>query len=198
MIIIIKWLKKISNSTPLFWLLLAIPLLIILVQYLNESIYYGEFIHATGVYAVRLLIITMAITPLRLAFPRAQWTKWLMQRRRNFGVAMFVYTLPHLIAYVVKIGAYAGVLNEALEPGMWTGWLAFLLFVPLAITSNNVSVRKLGRRWKKLHRLVYFAAALTFAHWLLVAFNPLAGMIHAGILVLLEVYRVYATKRLRI
>lgn len=195
MIIIINWLKKISNSIPFLWLILSLPLLIILVQYLNELIYYGEFIHASGVYSARLLIITMAITPLRMAFPSAKWSRWLLLRRRYFGVAMFAYAVPHLLAYLVKIGAYAGVLNEAMEPGMWTGWLAFALLVPLAITSNNKSVRKLGRKWKKLHRLVYFAAALTFIHWLLVAFNPLAGMIHAGILVLLEVYRLVATWR---
>jgi sulfoxide reductase heme-binding subunit YedZ len=194
-IIIINWLKKISNSTPFLWLLLSLPLAIILVQYLTESIFYGEFVHATGVYSARLLIITMAITPLRLAWPGSHWSKWLIQRRRYFGVAMFAYAVPHLLAYVVKIGAYAGVLDEAADAGMWTGWLAFLLFIPLALTSNNISVRKLGRKWKKLHRLVYFAAALTFIHWLLVAFNPLAGMIHVGILVALESYRVYATRR---
>ena len=169
--------------------------MVLLVQYYNQSIYYGEFIHASGVNSARLLIITMAITPLRQAWPRTYWTSWLLRRRRYFGLAMFVYAIPHLLAYLVKIGTYAGVLTEAAEPGMWTGWLAFLLFVPLALTSNNVSVRKLGRKWKKLHRLVYFAAALTFIHWLLVAFNPLAGMIHAGILVLLEAYRVFATRR---
>lgn len=195
MIIIINWLKKISNSIPLLWLLLSLPLLVILVQYLNESIFYGEFIHATGVYSTRLLILTMAVTPLRMAFPRAAFSKWLVQRRRYFGVAMFVYVVPHLLAYLVKIGAYAGVLSEAAEPGMWTGWLAFLLFVPLAITSNNKSVRALGKRWKTLHRLVYVAAVLTFVHWILVAFNPMAGIIHAGILLLLEAYRVTATWR---
>jgi len=194
-IIIINWLKKISNSIAFLWLLLSLPLLVILVQYSSESIYYGEFIHATGVYSARLLILTMAVTPLRMAWPGAYWTKWLIQRRRYFGVAMFAYAVPHLLAYLVKVGAYAGVLNEAAEPGMWTGWLAFLLVVPLAITSNNTSVRKLGRKWKKLHRLVYFAAALTFIHWLMVAFNPLAGMIHAGILVLLEAYRIFASWR---
>lgn len=192
---IINRLARISNSIWLLWLLLALPWLYFTVQYLTGKIYYGEFIHATGVYATRLLILTMAITPLRLAWPKANWTRWLLQRRRYFGVAVFAYAVPHLWAYVVKIGTFAGVLTEALEPGMWTGWLAFLIFLPLAMSSNNTSVRKLGVKWKKLHKLVYLAAVFTFIHWLLVAFNPLAGMIHAGVLVLLEMYRVYALTR---
>lgn len=193
--IIINRLGKISNSIWFLWLLLALPWLYFTIQYLLGTIYYGEYIHATGVYSARLLILTMAITPLRLAWPSAKWTRWLLQKRRYFGVAVFAYAVPHLWAYVVKIGTFAGVLNEAAEPGMWTGWLAFVVFVPLALTSNNRSVRKLGAKWKKLHRWVYLAAVFTFIHWLLVAFNPLAGMIHAGLLVLLEAYRIYVTTR---
>jgi sulfoxide reductase heme-binding subunit YedZ len=156
-------------------------------------IYYGEYIHATGVYAARFLILTMAITPFRLLWPKSNWTRWLLQRRRYFGVAVFAYAIPHCSAYVVKIGTFAGVLTEAVEPGIWTGWVAFFVFLPLALTSNNVAMRKLGANWKKLHKLVYLAAILTFIHWLLVAFNPLAGMIHAGVLILLEAYRLFAT-----
>ena len=72
-----------------------------------------------------------------------------------------------------------------------TGWLALLLFVPLAITSNKVAVRRLGKKWGLLHKLVYVAALFTFLHWLLVAYDPVPALIHAGILALLMGYRGY-------
>jgi sulfoxide reductase heme-binding subunit YedZ len=91
---------------------------------------------------------------------------------------------------MVKVGTLAGLLQEAVEPGIWTGWLALLLFLPPAITSNTKSVRRLGKRWAMLHRLVYVAAILTFLHWLLVAFNTIPALIHAAILLILEGYRI--------
>ncbi len=65
--VIINWLKKISDFIPFQWLPLSLPVLILTVQYLTEFIYYGQFIHATGVYPLRLLIFSMAIISLRLA-----------------------------------------------------------------------------------------------------------------------------------
>jgi len=136
-------------------------------------------------------MLTLAITPLRLAWPASGWTRWLLRNRRYFGVAAFVYALPHLIAYLYKVGLLKGLGEDLLEPGMWTGWIALLLFVPLAITSNKLAVRRLGAKWVVLHKLVYVAAIFTFLHWLLVAYDPLPALIHVGILVLLMGYRSY-------
>jgi sulfoxide reductase heme-binding subunit YedZ len=180
------------------WLVLAAPWMFITVRYMFGDLYYGEYIHATGEFSARLLIVTLAATPLRLLFPRVRWTKWLVQNRRYFGVSAFAYAVPHLVAYLWKLANAAKIMEQAAEPGMWTGWIALILFLLLAITSNNFSVRKLGRRWKSLHRLVYLAAVLTFVHWVLVAFDPLAGIVHAGILAVLETIRVvksYKTSR---
>ena len=160
------------------------------IRYLTGSLYYGEFIHATGEFSARLLMVTLAATPLRLLFPRFRWTIWLVQNRRYFGVATFAYAVPHLVAYLWKLASVAKIVEQAADPGMWTGWIALIIFLALAITSNSYSTRKLGRRWKTLHRLVYLAAILTFIHWVLVAFDPLAGMVHAGILAALETIRV--------
>jgi sulfoxide reductase heme-binding subunit YedZ len=115
---------------------------------------------------------------------------WLLQNRRYFGVATFAYAVPHLVAYLWKLASVAKVLEQGAEAGMWTGWIALIILLALAITSNNFSTRKLGRRWKVLHRLVYLAAALTFVHWVLVAFDPVSGLVHAGVLIALETYRV--------
>jgi sulfoxide reductase heme-binding subunit YedZ len=178
------------NSRYILWLVLAAPWIVMTVRYMTSDLYYGEFIHATGEFSARLLIITLAVTPLRLMFPKFRWTTWLLQSRRYFGVAAFAYAVPHLVAYLWKLAGITKVLEEAAEPGMWTGWLAMIILVALAITSNNFSTRKLGRRWKSLHRLVYLAALLTFVHWILVAFDPVSGLLHAGVLVALEAYRI--------
>ena len=178
------------NARYTLWLVLAAPWVIMTVRYMIGGLYYGEFIHATGEFSARLLIVTLAVTPLRLMFPRSRWTIWLLQNRRYLGVAAFAYAVPHLLAYLWKLASVAKVLEEGAEPGMWTGWIALIIFLVLAITSNNFSTRKLGQRWKTLHRLVYPAAILTFAHWVLVAFDPVSGLVHAGVLIALETYRV--------
>jgi sulfoxide reductase heme-binding subunit YedZ len=187
-------LAKTLNSTYFLWLLLAIPLAFITARYMLGATYYGEYMHVSGEFSARLLLVTLAITPLRLLWLKQRWTQWLMQRRRYLGVAAFAYAVPHLFVYLAKLGQMAEVISDGVDPGIWTGWLALLLFLPLAATSNGLSVRALGRNWKVLHRLVYVAAAFTFIHWVLVAFDPVPGLIHGGILAGLEGYRLYRTQ----
>jgi sulfoxide reductase heme-binding subunit YedZ len=182
-------LLRILGSRYLLWLLLTLPGATALVRYAVGQTFYGEIVHFTGVFATRLLIVTMAVTPLRLIFGSARWTAWLVERRRYLGVATFGYAALHTAVYLARKGPDA--LAEAMEPGLLTGWLAFAVFVPLAITSNDSLVRKLGRAWKRLHRVVYLAAALTFAHWLWVAFDIVPGLVHLAVLGALESYRVW-------
>jgi sulfoxide reductase heme-binding subunit YedZ len=186
-----RWL----NAPCTFWLLLALPAAITVYGYARGSIFYGEVLHSTGELGARLLIATLAVTPLGLAFPRAAWTRWLKARRRYLGVAAFGYSLMHAAVYLERQGDVERIAADALATGMWTGWLALLVMLVLAATSNDASVRKLRGRWKWLHRGVYAAAALTFAHWILTAFDPIPGWIHLGVLVALEGYRVWRTRR---
>lgn len=159
-------------------------------QYVTGTLFYGEFIHITGEFSARLLILTLAVTPLRRLLPKQRWTAWLIRQRRYLGVATFAYAVPHLVAYVVRLGDdIPRIVAEGLEPGMLTGWVAMVIFLALAVTSNDTSVRKLGRRWKALHRLAYAAAVLTFLHWILVAFDPIPALLHAGVLVAIEMTR---------
>lgn len=171
------------------WAVLYVPLVLWCWQYMTEVLFYGEFIHITGDWSARLLILTLSVTPLRNLFPKQRWTAWLVRQRRYLGVAAFVYAVPHLVAYLVKLSDWGRIIAEGAELGMLTGWVAMLIFAALAITSNNTSVRKLGKRWKVLHRTVYAAAVLTFAHWVLLAFDPMQGYIHAGVLVLIQALR---------
>ena len=184
-------------SRILLWLVLAVPLGVQCYRYGAEIIFYGEFVHWTGDQAARLLIATLAITPLRLTFPAASGLRWLMLHRRDIGLATFAYAMAHAVAYLAYRSDISRILKEALEAGLATGWAALILMVPLALTSSNAAVRALGTRWKRLHRLVYAAAALTFAHWLLTAFDPAPGVIHLAVLASLMALRVWQVRRKR-
>ena len=173
------------------WLLLGVPLALITYWYLNGKISYGDYIQHTGRFSVWLLLLTLAVTPLRQLFPGQGWSRRLVQYRRYFGVASFAYALPHVLAYVIRKETFALVAEEAAYPELWTGWLAMAIFLPLALSSNNWAVRRLGGAWKHLHRLVHLAALLTFAHWVLSAFDPLTAYLHLAVLGLLEAVRLW-------
>lgn len=177
------------NVPAVFWLLLSLPGIYWLVAYRLERIFYGEFIHLTGDLSVQLLIVTLALTPLRMFFPKAAWLRWLRARRRYLGVAAFGYALLHTAVYIQRRPDLGFILEDAASAGMWTGWLALLLMLALASTSNDASVRRLGKNWQRLHRGVYVAAVLTFAHWMLTAFDPATAYIYFSILVLIEAIR---------
>jgi sulfoxide reductase heme-binding subunit YedZ len=154
--------------------------------------------HTTGEFSARLHIIALAITPLRAMFSRAAWLKWLAKRRRYLGVAAFGYAMLHMVLYSARASGIHGIALQALEASMWTGWLALAIMLPLALTSNDWSVQRLRQKWRTLHRLVYAAALLTFFHWILAAFNPVAGFVHFAVLAGLECLRLWsssATKR---
>ena len=181
-------------ETGLLWALLALPGAFMTYRYVQGTTFYGEYLHATGELGARLLILAMAVTPLRLLFPNAGLTRWLARRRRYLGVAAFGYALLHATAYLQR-QSLTVITKEAAEFALATGWAALLVMSLLAATSSDAAVRLLGRRWKWLHRAVYAAAVLTFAHWILTAFDPLPGAAHLGVLAALEAIRVWKTVR---
>jgi len=181
-------------ETGLLWALLALPGAFMTYRYVQGTTFYGEYLHGTGELGARLLIVTMAVTPLRMMFGNAAWTRWLLARRRYLGVAAFGYALLHATAYLQR-QSLTVITKEAAELAVATGWVALLVMLLLAATSNDAAVRLLGRRWKWLHRAVYAAAVLTFAHWILTAFDPLPGAAHLGVLAALEAIRVWKTVR---
>jgi sulfoxide reductase heme-binding subunit YedZ len=185
------------NSHPLLWALLSVPAALWLWRYGANAMSYGEFIHASGDLSAQLLIATLAVTPLRLFFPRAAWTQWLAARRRDVGVATFGYAALHTIIYLVRKADAALILKEGIELSLLAGWIALFIFAALALTSNDASVRLLKRAWKRLHALVHIGAILTFAHWVLTAFDPVIGYIHAGVLAAIEAARFIQRARRR-
>lgn len=183
--------------TGLVWALLALPGVYLTYRYVQGVTFYGEYLHATGELGARLLIVVLAVTPLKLLFPKARWVRWLAQRRRWIGVAAFGYSLLHAVAYLERQGTLARIAEDAAEAAMWTGWVALIVMLALAVTSNDFSVRRLRRRWKWLHRTVYAAAVLTFAHWILAAFDPVPGAVHLAVLATLEGIRLLPLRRPR-
>ncbi len=188
--------RKLLTSKTLVWLVLAAPFLYLCYGFLRERIYYGEMLHASGELSVRLLMLTLAVTPLRVLLPKARWARWLAKQRRYFGVASFMYAALHTLVYLDKQDL-ASIIEDSLMFEIWTGWLALLIFLLLAVSSNDRAVAWLKRRWKALHRLVYIAAALTFIHWIFSAFNVVPAVAHLAVIVALESVRLFSPSEKR-
>ena len=185
--------KAILNSHYFFWLILALPS-IPMTMGLISGAEVEQLLHPTGEFAARFMILAMIISPLRLMFPANRFWLWMMRRRRYLGVAAFCYALVHTILYIVDMDSLGAMLGEALELGIWTGWLAMFIFVPLAITSNDASVKRLGRRWKRLQQTVHVAAVATLLHWIFVHNNVGPALVHFVPLAALEGYRIWKNR----
>ncbi len=179
-----------AASRHLLWGALALPVAVQSYRYIAGGIVYGEYLYWTGVASAWLLIATLSITPLRLVFAAADWMRWLGRHRRDLGLATFGYALAHTIAYLAREADVALIVHDAKSAGMLAGWVALLLFLPLALTSSDYAVNRLKRRWKRLHRLIYVAALLALAHWVLTASDPLAGYFAFAIVAVLLAMRV--------
>ncbi|MFY0634496.1 MAG: protein-methionine-sulfoxide reductase heme-binding subunit MsrQ [Vannielia sp.] len=123
--------------------------------------------HSLGLFALQLLIAGLAVTPLR------KWTGLnLLKFRRAIGVVSFFYVLMHFLTWLVLDMSllWGQILGDIVKrPYITIGFIGFLLLIPLAVTSNNASIRKLGARWRKLHKLVYPAVILGGLHWVWLA-----------------------------
>jgi sulfoxide reductase heme-binding subunit YedZ len=183
--------QKVGQSRYFLWILLGSPFGYIVAAYSYGEMYYGEVLHSSGEISARLMMFAMAATPLLLMFTGRAFPCWLTKNRRYFGVASFAYAALHTVVYLDKIGLLPDILADARLPEYWTGWVALLIFLILAASSNDRSVRWLKRRWKSLHRFVYPAAILMFVHWVLVAFNRGPAIAHLALLGGLEGYRIW-------
>ena len=153
-----------------------------------------EFVtHTTGTLTLVFLLISLAVTPLRkmLGLP------WLIKLRRMLGLYAFFYGCLHLMAYFWfdKFFNLRAAADDILKrPFIAVGMLAFFLMVPLAVTSTNAMVKRLGgRRWSLLHKSVYVAAACGVLHfWLLVKADTRQPLWFASVLAVLLAYRLIA------
>lgn len=123
-----------------------------------------KVLHHTGWWALTLLIVTLAITPLRRVTGRNE----LIRARRPLGLFAFFYATLHFGIYLGldRIFEWPYILEDLAErPFITVGFLAWLLLIPLAITSTRGWIRRLGKRWTLLHRLIYASGALGIVHF---------------------------------
>ncbi|MBK6674006.1 MAG: sulfoxide reductase heme-binding subunit YedZ [Proteobacteria bacterium] len=156
-----------------------------------------RLLHACGITALNMLLITLLVTPARML------TGWshLLRLRRMLGLFAAFYALAHFVVYawldqgldLAAVGA-----DIIKRPYITIGMLALLLLVPLAITSTNRMMRRLGRRWQKLHKLVYLVVLLGVWHyWWQVKKDirePLLYFAIFGVLMAFRAYRAFRAK----
>jgi len=147
--------------------------------------------HVTGDWTLRFLLLTLAITPLR----RLSGWQWPLKVRRMLGLFAFFYACLHLSVYLIfdQFFDWAAILEDvAKRPYITVGFAAWVLLIPLAVTSTNGMMRRLGRRWQRLHRLVYLIGLLGVLHYLwLVKTDLREPLLYAGLLVFLLGYRLW-------
>jgi methionine sulfoxide reductase heme-binding subunit len=157
-----------------------------------------EFVtRSTGTWTLVLLCVTLAVTPLR----RICGVNWLIRLRRMLGLFAFFYATLHFTTYVWfdQWFEWAEIVRDIVKrPFITVGFLAYLVLIPLAATSTDAMVRRLGRRWSALHRLVYVAAIAGVVHywWHKSAKNDVGEpMIYAAVVAALLGWRVWARWR---
>lgn len=152
--------------------------------------------HSTGLWALIMLMVTLAFTPLRLLTNIA----WPVQYRRMAGLFMFFYACLHITTYtwLDHWFDWVAITKDIVKhPYVLVGFSAFVLSISLAVTSNNAMMRRLRDKWKSLHQLVYLIAILGVVHfWWLVKKDIREPLIYALVLaVLLGVRVVFHLKK---
>ncbi len=188
-------------AKPLLALVLALPMAWLVYAAFHDLLGANPaeaLSRSTGDWTLRGLCLVLAITPLRVLLK----APGLLRLRRTLGVATFVYACVHLLCYawfdqgLVLSDIWRDILQR---PFIWLGMSAWLLMLPLALTSNNLSVKALGgRRWQMLHRVVYVSALLSVLHffWMRAGKNNFAEVwVYAALLSGLMAWRVWWWRR---
>lgn len=180
------WIKPVIFTLcllPLSWLIFAL-----LTDQLGANPI-EELTRETGEWTLRLLLITLCMTPLR----RITSWRWPLRVRRMLGLFAFFYVCVHLATYIWldQFFDWSEILRDIYKRRFITvGMLAFVLLLPLALTSTNAMMKRLGRNWTRLHQLVYVIPALGVLHfWWLVKADVREPLVYAVLLVLLLAVR---------
>lgn len=188
-------LQRFLQSHAAFALLLALPAIIMLWMFFFRSHSWGLLLDQSGEWAMRMLILTLAVTPVRLMLKQAgagpQVGMWLFKHRRDLGLAAFLYAALHLCVYLIRQSNLHVVLYDMWFLEYTAGWLAFLTMLALAVTSNSRAVHALGLWWKTLQRLAYLAVVAAALHWFWIRLDHTALWLHLAPLILLEAYRLW-------
>lgn len=129
------------------WLLFTAPAIAMTVAIFTSATratMIHEMIHPSGEMSARFLIVAMMATPLAMLLKGWRGPQWMKKNRRYLGVAAFAYALLHTVLYLIDKAALDPVLSDLPKFYIWTCWVAFLIFVPLAVTSHDWFVRRMG------------------------------------------------------
>jgi len=181
---------------PALFFLLLVPLVLLVQRGIADTLGANPvetITHETGLWALRLLLLTLAITPLC----RVTGINEFVRLRRMIGLFSFLYALLHFTTYAVLDHSFdvAAILADVVKrPYVTLGFSAFLLLVPLAATSHSRMIRLLGgRRWKRLHRLVYLCGLGGVLHYLwLVKADTLSPLLYLALFLGLMLFRIPA------
>ena len=186
--------KQIATFKAILFLLCLIPLLRLIWLAINDDLSANpiEFIErSTGFWSLFILLATLSLSAIRLLTGRA----WQLQFRRMLGLYMFFYACLHVTSYVWLDYSFnwADIAKDIIKhPYVLVGASAFVLTVPLAITSSNFMIKLLRERWKQLHNIVYLIAILGVVHFLwLVKKDIREPMFYMAVLALLLGVRIY-------
>ena len=152
--------------------------------------------HFLGEWTLRFLVATLCVTPLRQVFG---WN-WIAKHRRTMGLFAFTYGLLHWLTYVlldIQLDVAELVADVAKRPYILIGSVALLLMLPLALTSTKTMMARLGgKRWNRLHKLVYVSCVLGVIHfWMSVKADIGKPLLFAAIFAALFVYRIWKWRR---
>ena len=181
------------------WILLNLPALVILISLVMAPHLHKTMRAWTGYIAFSLLILLLAINPLKVLFKNTVFLNRVNKYRRIIGVAVFTYSILHLLCFIIKKGGVSHAIEYIFHPLIITAFVSFVIFTFLAITSNNYSVKKIGYiRWKKLHEKVYIAEFGVMIHMILMGGNARVFGIAAFIpLMIVQYIRRIRKKRLK-
>lgn len=186
---ILKPIVFLAALTPLAWLLYA-------AISGNLGVNPIETVTRTlGDWALKFILITLTVTPLR----RLSGWRWPMRFRRMLGLYAFFYTTLHLASYIVldQFFYWPGIWEDIIKrPYITVGMISFLLLIPLAVTSTRGMIRRLGKNWQRLHRLVYpIAIGGVLHYYMLVKADTTQPLIYATLLFVLLAARVRLPQR---
>ena len=190
---------KSAFAKPVLFVVCLIPFLSLVGALFNDGLGANpveKLTHETGEWTLRLLLITLAVSPLRQWTGQANFGRF----RRMLGLYAFFYCSCHFLIWLVfdhSLDA-ADMLEDILErPYITLGFSAFMLMIPLAVTSNQAMIRRLGKRWKKLHQVVYVIIVLAVLHFLWqVKADYMEPIIYSIIMLVLMLHRIDPIKRL--
>ena len=191
---------KSAWAKPVLHLLCLAPFSLLLVAAFTDGLGANpveRLTHETGEWTLRLLLVTLAMSPLRQWSGEAVWIRF----RRMLGLYTYFYCCCHFSIWFIADHSFdpASMIEDIVKrPYITLGFSAFMLMLPLAVTSNQAMIRRLGRKWKSLHQLVYVVVLLGVLHFLwLVKADYLEPTIYAIIAMILLIHRVGPLKRLR-